>query len=320
MKNDNNKNKPISERKRDEKWTLKTNDGQKRLKTENNLSIEEVTNISSVNNHRNTTQNQIIKDRLTNLFDQDSGDSSDIQPVSSDSICEITTTVRNSSEYSYDDPETDDWQNDPYQSDWYGMPFFDDYYDHMDEMRRLMEHLENQTFQRSNSIFFTNNNVRNRPPPIIIDSVFDNVTIDEENSYQNIEALANESIDNEIDHDCSNEQECIQYGDVDSDQTEIDTSIPSDADFEVLMSTPAIEQINAIRVPQLLHQKLEMLGVREVDDICNICLASVKKTYNLSCKHVFHRECLIRWLYKCNLCPCCRIPAVLGIFYGRRIE
>lgn len=45
---------------------------------------------------------------------------------------------------------------------------------------------------------------------------------------------------------------------------------------------------------------------------CAICLApyengqQVCESNNMSCKHIFHSECMLSWLRKHNECPCCR--------------
>lgn len=89
--------------------------------------------------------------------------------------------------------------------------------------------------------------------------------------------------------------------------------------FEIVQSIPAIEHVRSERIPLLLSQKLKLLGERQVNDTCLICLGPVYLTYNLECKHNFHKNCLLRWLYTCNMCPYCKKPAVLGIFNGRNI-
>lgn len=135
----------------------------------------------------------------------------------------------------------------------------------------------------------------------------------------------------EILHDCSNESDICFMGEqlnhntneiiyIEGEDAKKSRHLIKDSDIELVRTSSSIELIGKRRIPTLLHQKLEALGMRFVSETCLICLTDVNETYDLKCKHTFHKECLLRWLYSCNLCPCCRAPVVLGIFYGRRIE
>jgi len=44
------------------------------------------------------------------------------------------------------------------------------------------------------------------------------------------------------------------------------------------------------------------------DDICSICITQNDSEWCeiLDCLHVFHKECLLRWLEEKNICPNCR--------------
>jgi len=44
------------------------------------------------------------------------------------------------------------------------------------------------------------------------------------------------------------------------------------------------------------------------DDICSICISQNDNEWCeiLDCLHVFHKECLLRWLEEKNICPNCR--------------
>ena len=49
-------------------------------------------------------------------------------------------------------------------------------------------------------------------------------------------------------------------------------------------------------------------------DTCAICLEDIvkdspeKQYYTLNCKHVYHLDCITRWLYQNPTCPMCREP------------
>ncbi|ELA46588.1 hypothetical protein VCUG_01918 [Vavraia culicis subsp. floridensis] len=92
------------------------------------------------------------------------------------------------------------------------------------------------------------------------------------------------------------------------------------------------EANNAKKSPPILQKKPKRIGttvlekisvvpqiVPAKDTICNICFEKITgKIYNLKCKHVFHMDCIFRWIYTCNLCPLCKCPILLGIYNGRK--
>lgn len=43
-------------------------------------------------------------------------------------------------------------------------------------------------------------------------------------------------------------------------------------------------------------------------ELCSICLDDLddKELYELNCNHIFHRECIQRWLMTSTICPLCR--------------
>ncbi|KAF5180720.1 hypothetical protein FRX31_029688 [Thalictrum thalictroides] len=57
-----------------------------------------------------------------------------------------------------------------------------------------------------------------------------------------------------------------------------------------------------------LH-KTQFDGEHELEAGCSICLCefcSGVKIVHMPCKHLFHEECIIRWLNKASTCPLCR--------------
>ena len=55
-------------------------------------------------------------------------------------------------------------------------------------------------------------------------------------------------------------------------------------------------------------------GKKEVD--CSICTGVVEegaKVYELPCKHVFHQECIDKWLDQSKVCPNCRLDLTKGM-------
>lgn len=49
-----------------------------------------------------------------------------------------------------------------------------------------------------------------------------------------------------------------------------------------------------------------------MDNTCIICLDEIKKAKKLNCGHVFHLNCLRRWLEQKVKCPTCRKTIELG--------
>lgn len=48
-------------------------------------------------------------------------------------------------------------------------------------------------------------------------------------------------------------------------------------------------------------------------DCCAICTMKIEEKsliYDIPCRHVFHNECLERWLRMRNSCPTCRTQAI----------
>ncbi|KAK7351117.1 hypothetical protein VNO77_10322 [Canavalia gladiata] len=61
-------------------------------------------------------------------------------------------------------------------------------------------------------------------------------------------------------------------------------------------------------IESLTKVKLESSAMKER---CSICLTEFDKDMEVSlmpCKHVYHQECLIKWLKTSHMCPLCRCP------------
>ena len=56
----------------------------------------------------------------------------------------------------------------------------------------------------------------------------------------------------------------------------------------------------------------EKLIKNDDNDICSICLEKLKddKCVILNCEHIYHKDCIKKWLKKNETCPNCRINII----------
>ncbi|XP_010042182.2 E3 ubiquitin-protein ligase RING1-like [Eucalyptus grandis] len=76
----------------------------------------------------------------------------------------------------------------------------------------------------------------------------------------------------------------------------------SDAFGAVTASGTAIDVLKKTK----LHEALD-----SGDDGCVICKDEISRDEGvmpMPCKHIFHHECIVRWLSASNLCPLWRFP------------
>lgn len=60
---------------------------------------------------------------------------------------------------------------------------------------------------------------------------------------------------------------------------------------------------------KLINEHCSYTVKEKEDDVCNICLGEFEQgdiKSNISCKHFYHYECIIKWLEIRPICPCCR--------------
>ena len=58
------------------------------------------------------------------------------------------------------------------------------------------------------------------------------------------------------------------------------------------------------------RHKANVVQEEEEEEVCSICLSSVKEKVKFTCKHEFCSECIQKWKMINMICPCCRSPLV----------
>lgn len=73
---------------------------------------------------------------------------------------------------------------------------------------------------------------------------------------------------------------------------------------------------NKCKIYYNIYQKNKNLKEKLIkiddNDICSICLEDLKngKCVVLSCEHIYHKDCIKKWLKKNETCPNCRINII----------
>ena len=73
---------------------------------------------------------------------------------------------------------------------------------------------------------------------------------------------------------------------------------------------PIFTKNKVINYKRSILEKAEIIKKNKADSKCGICLENMYfggSLSKLSCKHIFHKNCLFTWLKYKNQCPFCRI-------------
>jgi hypothetical protein len=71
----------------------------------------------------------------------------------------------------------------------------------------------------------------------------------------------------------------------------------------------SINSNNQILTADIIAQTIEYNSNENLSEQCSICLGDFYRTdilLQLTCKHIYHRECLLHWLQTHYRCPYCR--------------
>ena len=71
------------------------------------------------------------------------------------------------------------------------------------------------------------------------------------------------------------------------------------------------------RLPDVDAEKDQLQGI---DNTCIICLEEIKQAKKLKCGHIFHLNCLRRWLETNVQCPTCRDKIELEAVAGNQVQ
>lgn len=79
-----------------------------------------------------------------------------------------------------------------------------------------------------------------------------------------------------------------------------------------------IENENNVNIQKILEKinknKISPDNIPDSDKICSICLedfSEEKEIIILDCKHIYHNDCIIQWIYKDTSCPLCRSSSLV---------
>lgn len=67
-------------------------------------------------------------------------------------------------------------------------------------------------------------------------------------------------------------------------------------------------------IEKIKKNKISSDDISESDKICSICLedfSQEKEIIILDCKHIYHNDCIIEWIYKDTTCPLCRSSSLV---------
>ncbi|WCJ37289.1 RING/U-box superfamily protein [Euphorbia peplus] len=72
--------------------------------------------------------------------------------------------------------------------------------------------------------------------------------------------------------------------------------------------------------PSALRTMMKMVEVEGGEEECRICLEGMEEGgfgMSMPCDHVFHVDCILKWLQKSHSCPLCRfeMPTITGVAY-----
>lgn len=67
-------------------------------------------------------------------------------------------------------------------------------------------------------------------------------------------------------------------------------------------------------IEKIKKNKISSDDITDSDKTCSICLeefSQEKEIIILDCKHIYHNDCIIEWIYKDTSCPLCRSSSLV---------
>ena len=152
-------------------------------------------------------------------------------------------------------------------------------------------------------------------PNIIIEGIkIDNSDDSSEEEEEEEEEDDNEEGDNENSNQNAN-QNSNQYND-NNESNEIDEEINEEEDsYEENNLENKENQIFNSKKKQLILElnEFQYKHIKKYSKIkekkCSICLLNYKKSdiiKEFPCNHIFHKNCILKWIEKSNICPLCK--------------
>ncbi|XP_010667193.1 uncharacterized protein LOC104884266 [Beta vulgaris subsp. vulgaris] len=104
------------------------------------------------------------------------------------------------------------------------------------------------------------------------------------------------------------------------EEEEHGTSILEAESSRTTESTKVSQDHSVRKILLKIKPTIELVNAKELteDSICSICLEKISsegENIKISrCKHVFHRNCIFKWLSKKQSCPCCRLSSLTDVY------
>lgn len=85
-------------------------------------------------------------------------------------------------------------------------------------------------------------------------------------------------------------------------------SYDSDFTFVLLYLISALIMFLFLKFHTNVYNSVENVEITDLKEDCPICLDKLykEKSVIISCNHIFHKDCLEKWLSRKEICPLCK--------------